>query len=749
MSYLDAGSLTTRRHGALGRDVASLVFALVTCACAIVSFSSAYGGSRYLLVGGVGIVLATVVPFALGRLRQPAWSQAAAVVAAVLVFSGITTPGSEVAGVLPTLSTLHALTSEAVAGWRQLLSVTPPVGSAFDLLVLPYLLGATCAGAAFAIGKTRLAQAAVVPPLLLLLLGIAFGSGVPPAEVFDAVVLGLVSLAWISAMSRSTEVLNQSATSSRVLAGLTLALSGVIAVPLSAYLPGSAGNRFALRQHVAAPFDADRLPSPLGGLRQYVVREKYRRLFLVSGLPAHAWIRIATLDAYDGVVYGTDDSTPTSSGLLYSVGSTLSSVPCPSEAGCETANLSVRIQHFAGPWVPDDGELQQVSYSGPRQGVLATGFRYSETTGAALETGGLEPGDVFSYRVQVPRLPRAATLNSATAAPTSLPSVGTIPAIIRKKAQALTAGAASDFERAADLANWLHKGVFSNGQPGQQPALPGHYLQRLDEMLAAPQPIGDAEQFSALMALMARSVGLPARVVVGVQGPADGGEEEVTGRMVTAWVEIHFDGVGWYPFDPTPTNEHPTRFQSVTQQKTPPPQSLSQAVAASGLGTNVPSRTSPSKASARRRVPRLPGAPFPLATVLSISLPLALLFGAAGAVLLAKESRRRRRMRGSPRARILGGWNEALSVAQDLGAMPDGTTRLQVAQALGGRAIDLARSTDRATFGPDEPGEEDASTHWTVVADVVGWLRSEVPLRRRLWGRLTPRSLLTRSKLID
>jgi transglutaminase-like putative cysteine protease len=66
---------------------------------------------------------------------------------------------------------------------------------------------------------------------------------------------------------------------------------------------------------------------------------------------------------------------------------------------------------------------------------------------------------------------------------------------------------------------------------------------------------GNCEYFSAALAVMLRSLGIPARVVGGFQR----GEWNPYGRyfMVRlsdahAWVEAYFDGLGWVTFDPSP-----------------------------------------------------------------------------------------------------------------------------------------------------------------------------------------------------
>lgn len=66
---------------------------------------------------------------------------------------------------------------------------------------------------------------------------------------------------------------------------------------------------------------------------------------------------------------------------------------------------------------------------------------------------------------------------------------------------------------------------------------------------------GYCEHFAAAMTVMARSVGIPARVVTGYTGGSYNpftGLWEVRQSDAHAWVEVYFGGAGWVPFDPTP-----------------------------------------------------------------------------------------------------------------------------------------------------------------------------------------------------
>jgi transglutaminase-like putative cysteine protease len=67
---------------------------------------------------------------------------------------------------------------------------------------------------------------------------------------------------------------------------------------------------------------------------------------------------------------------------------------------------------------------------------------------------------------------------------------------------------------------------------------------------------GYCQQFSGAMALMLRMVGIPARVAAGFSpGSFNRDTEEYRVRDLDAhsWVEVYFNGIGWVPFDPTPS----------------------------------------------------------------------------------------------------------------------------------------------------------------------------------------------------
>src|SRR6185436_16913203 len=71
---------------------------------------------------------------------------------------------------------------------------------------------------------------------------------------------------------------------------------------------------------------------------------------------------------------------------------------------------------------------------------------------------------------------------------------------------------------------------------------------------------GFCQQFASLMAVMLRSIGIPARVALGFTQGTPAGEHtwSVSAKQYHSWVEVPFKNYGWLSFDPTPRFNDPS-----------------------------------------------------------------------------------------------------------------------------------------------------------------------------------------------
>jgi len=123
---------------------------------------------------------------------------------------------------------------------------------------------------------------------------------------------------------------------------------------------------------------------------------------------------------------------------------------------------------------------------------------------------------------------------------------------IRTRAAEMVAGAGTDFDRAQQLEQALRR----QGRYTDSPrVVVGDGLRSPVEAFILGDLEGHCEYFASAMVLLARTQGLPSRLVNGFAGGVPnpvGGFLEVTRADAHAWVEIHFENAGWVPFDPTP-----------------------------------------------------------------------------------------------------------------------------------------------------------------------------------------------------
>jgi hypothetical protein len=130
-----------------------------------------------------------------------------------------------------------------------------------------------------------------------------------------------------------------------------------------------------------------------------------------------------------------------------------------------------------------------------------------------------------------------------------------VPGRVKNLARAITVDALTDYDMAAALEQYLLLSYDYDLRVGLLP----RSSDVVDHFLFERQA-GYCSQFATAMAVMARLVGLPARVAAGyLPGEYNSltGAHKVRFSDAHAWVEIKFAGAGWVPFDPTPRPDSP------------------------------------------------------------------------------------------------------------------------------------------------------------------------------------------------
>ncbi|HLM16510.1 MAG TPA: transglutaminase domain-containing protein, partial [Acidimicrobiia bacterium] len=284
---------------------------------------------------------------------------------------------------------------------------------------------------------------------------------------------------------------------------------------------------------------------------------------------------------------------------------------------------------------------------------------------------------------------------------------------------------------------------------------------------------GFCVQFASAYTVMARTLGIPARVAVGfTPGTLEAdGRYHVNSHDAHAWPEIYLSGLGWtHLFDPTPSNRQtpaggsalphdsetggptattlpPRTASSVPGTANPPPSNGSGTP-----GAADPSPATPTVAPATTNSSSTSRAWLPVLVVVAI---VVLVIGAyVGTVLGLKRRRRTKRHRaGDPVLAVTGAWAEALDRLHEADVAPRAAqTPLDLAATVPagtGAATarpmrDLARAYGAARYGDRAIDAADARDAWDSLDELEHALDDGVSFTRRWRRRLDASSLVRR-----
>lgn len=744
----------------------------------------------------IGALGAALVSYVCRTFRAPV---AESVLVSLVAFAVL---GAFAAEGVPTPGAYQTFASGLINGWARVLSSVPPAALLAEYRVLPYTVGwlAALVGSEL-LRADRSAGWPVIGPVaglgLTTLISVehrrvALLQGA--ALVGGALVLGfLQQLRRDAATELSTDELHTAddpvaappAWHERPVlrAGAALALAAAISVVagvVGPHMPNADANeRFDLRRFQTPPFDPLNEPTPLGQVKTGLQEANADKVVLrATASEAVDRVTLAVLDNYTGEFWQVADETPGAPAEFRPVDTIFPAPANGTLAGWERLEATIEIDQldqlaggeFDPVWLPVPG--WPVSLASDEQ----LDVRFNADTGTlALAPDGPYEGLTYDVVAAVP--PPIEETNLADASVTLREPYELAVPQLRGFAGDVLEGADVGWEQVEAIRRRLVDTGAYDSRADSRTALPGHHLGRLAEFVNDPERIvGFEEQYAATAALIARSAGLPTRVVVGFRVPddelaertrTDGVQRTVTflADDINAWIEVRFDGVGWLPFDVTPPRDRVPEDAPVGRTErevavpNPPPDPPPPA-----LPPDLDMENQLDEEVEEEDDDEPSGGGFPVRAVLigaAASTPLLLLIGGMLAVVLLKRRRTaRRRHAPTPSRQVAGAWYELMDRLAEQGAAPPrAATRREVATGLHEAAVvsddeadelvALADDVDRAAFHPEPPDPELAERAWHRTDAVATAVLARRPTWRRALQRVDPRPLLHRDPLAE
>lgn len=666
----------------------------------VLGFESSFGGNGYLLAGAGGLVVGVTLGVLSYVLRWGALSTTAlAIVAYFLLGSALAVPSQAIAGFVPTLESLTSLVTGAVFGWADIVTLKTPVGAPPYIAAVPYV-ATWLVGLVFTVLVTRWTAArprtawraavVLIGPITLYIVGIVTGTHDAYLAGIRGVSFAVVALVWLGwrrgSGERVVKVSSDSLFRRKLLGTITVVgVAVLIGVMVGTLVAPSAFARFVLRDEIQPPFDPLDYPSPLAGFRHYTKDAPDEALFTLKGISPGELIRVATMDSYTGKLWNVagPELATEGSGAFNLVGRDIPKPTLATSGGSST--VTITIDGYSDVWLPSVGYAKSITFDG---GANPGGdnLRYNISTGTAVLTTGVHRGVSYTVHAELQKIPSTGELSKAAPASFQLPPINNVPDIVNSKADEFAGNKTSPFDKlsaietALKTGGYLSHGLKSDSVSSQA----GHGADRMNLLFTRVPMVGDQEQYASAFALMARHLGYPARVVMGFAPKVSSSSETVTvkGSDVTAWAEVAFDGVGWIPFFPTPTQTNAPQQQTTTTKTEPLPQ-VRQPPRANQDRNNLLSPVGKSKDDNKPKAGfEIPEWAFVAAGV--VGIPLALYF--LPVIIIAGMKRRRRSKRqkkGSGDIRTAGAWDELTDVYAELGySLNRKHSRLQTAAAI-------------------------------------------------------------------
>lgn len=737
-------------------DLVDAGLLLALAMIALLGFATTFEGWRYLLVGGIGLLLGIAWAH-LGTALRWHWlvPTAAAVTTYFLVGPALAAGPDALGGVLPTVAALRRLMGLAIGGWKEVLTTLPPLDGASEYVALPFLLSLVVGVLGFSVARrVKAGSPALIAPGLLFVLVLALGTLLPGALLVQGLGFAVVAFLWLMLRNRRRRQLVGTGRTHRI---QVLLGAGVLALAMlaGAFLgPAVLGAtpRQVIRSYVQPPLEIDRYPTPLVGFRTFsskALNLAYEQpLLQVTGLAAGARLRLSVMDAYTGASWSAAGAGDGDTGFQR-LGA---QVPNPPLTGVQQVSIEV-LPAFAADnnlnlWLPSLGRTASVTFQGTNARQHASVFRYKLASQQGLVQDRLKAGDVVDTAGAPLPVFDPATESFDPGSGALLGDAAT--SFLGPTGQKMAGPSNVPLDRIKAIAEELRGGAWSDGtKPGEQHFLPGHGIFRLNRMVKAPQLVGSDEQYASLFALLANAAGYPSRVVFGAIVPEGG---RVQGKDIHAWVELQGSDGQWvtvpdsvFTPDRTKTPKQTTNIpeDQKAATKVPPPNPVRPPASTDEMNESQPSAARVEPTTEDTFLQTL------LQILAWVGPPVGALALLVSLIIGAKAlRRRRRRTRGALSTRVVGGWQEILDQARDLGRpVPPNQTRLQQSHALGGGVLtELAATANKTIFGRGDVLPEQVSGYWKDVDSARRSMLKGSGFWAALRGRLSLASLVSRTE---
>lgn len=581
-----------------------------------------------------------------------------------------TSSGTLRGGLVPGVATLRDLGLQLAAARELINNAAPPVVADSGMLLLVAAgLGAVALVVDHLVLTWRVPALAAIPLLAVHVVTMVCAPAGVDALDFAVSAVALLALL-LCAPTRSLRGSGPRLTGVGVRIGL-VAVSLAVVVP--AVLPGvGSGVVYHLGYH--APTDEGDGTGTGGGSVLTVndpLVQLRRNLNQPQDVPvltyrtsdgSRPYLRLSTLEKFDGQrwtagprdLQPASDPVPTPSGLSADVPRTTVTTEATIADGLVSRYLPVPYPvssvQVGGDWNLDTRDLD----------VLAT--RQRASGGLAYRTTSLAP-------TLTPELLRAASgdvPSDVRDQDLSLP--GDLPGEVTATARQVTVDATTDYDRAVALQDWF-RAEFTYDVTYREGTSNGALTRFLTDRR------GYCEQFAATMAVMARALGIPARVVTGfLPGTADGdGKVTVTAQDAHAWPELYFAGSGWVRFEPTPSArvaEPPTYTVPtpvVGESSTAPRPSLPSVAGPARTAPQLPAEAAPAGGAVDQQGSTGRGGG-PVVAAVAVLVAVVLLAPHLGVLLWRRRRRAAARRRGGVAAAVEQAWDEVRSALVEAGS---------------------------------------------------------------------------------